>query len=112
MLSDAALPMMVLILGMQLKSATAPQQPRVVGAAVALSLFVAPLTGITLSYFLGLTGAARDAAIVLASMPAAVVTTVLALEFRLDSSFITSVVFVSTLLSPFTLVLLIGWLKG
>jgi predicted permease len=45
-------------------------------------------------------------------MPAAVVTTVLALEFRLDSSFITSVVFVSTLLSPFTLVLLIGWLKG
>ena len=44
-------------------------------------------------------------------MPAAVVTTVLALEFDLDSSFVTSVVFISTLLSPLTLVLLIAYLK-
>jgi predicted permease len=112
MLSDAALPMMVLILGMQLKTATVPQQPRVVGTAVALSLFVAPLAGILLSYVLGLTGAAREAAIVLASMPAAVVTTVLALEFNLDSNFVTGVVFVSTLLSPLTLALLIAWLQS
>ena len=47
----------------------------------------------------GSTGAARQAAIVEASMPAAVVTTVLALEFDLDASLSTSVVTVSTLLS-------------
>ncbi len=37
-------------------------------------------------------------------MPAAVITTVLALEFDLDASFATSVVFFTTLLSPITLV--------
>jgi predicted permease len=44
-------------------------------------------------------------------MPAAVVTTVLALEFDLDPSFATSVVFVSTVLSPFSLVLIIAYLQ-
>jgi predicted permease len=111
MLSDAALPMMLLILGMQLKRAVAPNRPAVVGAAVALSLLLCPLIGIGLSHLLGLSGASRQAAIVLASMPAAVVTTVLALEFDLDSSFVTSVVFVSTVLSPVTLVFLIAYLR-
>jgi predicted permease len=55
---------------------------------------------------------ARSVAIVVSAMPAAVVTTVLALEFNLDSAFVTSVVFLSTLLSPITLVLLIAYLKG
>jgi predicted permease len=111
MLSDAALPMMLLILGMQLKRAIVPHRPRVVGTAVALSLIVSPIVGIGLTLLLGFSGAARAAAITLASMPAAVVTTVLALEFDLDSSFVTSTVFVSTLLSPLTLVPIIAWLR-
>jgi hypothetical protein len=111
MLSDAALPMMLLILGMQLKRAVVPDQPRVVAAAVALSLIVGPIVGVCLTIVLGLSGAARQAAIVLAAMPSAVITTVLAVEFDLDHSFVTSVVFVSTLLSPFTLVLLIAYLQ-
>jgi predicted permease len=111
MLSDAALPMMILILGMQLKRAVVPNRPRVVGVAVALSLVVSPIIGFGLSLLLGFSGAARAAAITLASMPAAVITTVLALEFDLDSSFVTSTVFVSTLLSPLTLVPLIAWLQ-
>src|SRR4030095_13529475 len=112
MLSDAALPSMLLILGMQLKRAVAPNRPLVVGAAVVLSMFVPPIIGFSLTALLGLSGAARSAAIVLASMPAAVVTTVLALEFDLDSSFVTSVVFVSTLISPATLALLIAYLRA
>ena len=111
MLSDATLPMMILILGMQLKRAVVPNRPRVVGAAVALSLIVCPIIGFALALLLGFSGAARAAAITLASMPAAVVTTVLALEFDLDSSFVTSTVFVSTLLSPLTLVPIIAWLQ-
>jgi predicted permease len=111
MLSDAALPMMLLILGMQLKGAVVPHRPRVVGTAVALSLIVSPIIGVGLTMLLGFSGAARASAITLASMPAAVVTTVLALEFDLDSSFVTSTVFVSTLLSPLTLVPIIAWLQ-
>jgi predicted permease len=112
MLSDAAIPMMLLVLGMQLKRATFPERPAAVMIAVALSLLVAPVVGMTLSTVLGMTGIARSVAIVVSAMPAAVVTTVLALEFDLDSAFVTSVVFVSTLLSPLTLVMLIAYLKG
>lgn len=111
MLADASLPMMILVLGMQLKRATIPKRLSRVIVAVALSLIVAPIVGVALTAFLGLSGAAREAAIVLAAMPAAVITTVLALEFDLDSNFVTSVVFLSTVLSPFTLALLIAYLK-
>jgi len=112
MLSDAAIPMMILVLGMQLRRATFPNRPGAVMVAVALSLLVAPVVGITLSAALGMTGIARNVAIVVSAMPAAVITTVLAMEFDLDSAFVTSVVFVSTLLSPVTIVLLIAYLKG
>jgi hypothetical protein len=111
LLSDAAIPVMLLVLGMQLERAVLPKHPVAVGAAVVLSLVVAPLIAFGLAALLGLTGAARQAAIIEASMPAAVITTVLALEFDLDAGFSTSVVFFTTLLSPVTLVLLIAYLQ-
>ena len=111
LLSDAAIPIMLLVLGMQLERATLPKHPAAVGAAVTLSLVVAPLLAFGLTALLGLTGAARQAAIIEASMPAAVITTVLALEFDLDAGFSTSVVFFTTLLSPITLVALIAYLQ-
>ena len=111
LLSDAAIPIMLLVLGMQLERAVMPKHPMAVGAAVMLSLVVAPLIAFGLSAVLGLTGAARQAAIIEASMPAAVITTVLALEFDLDAGFSTSVVFFTTLLSPITLVVLIAYLQ-
>jgi malate permease and related proteins len=111
LLSDAAIPVMLLILGMQLERAAMPDRPAAVGLAVGLSLLVAPVVGVALTMLLGLSGVARQVAIVGASMPAAVITTVLALEFDLDPSFATSAVFLSTILSPFTLVLLIAYLR-
>ena len=111
LLSDAALPMMLLVLGMQLERATSPERPRVVLVAVGLSLMVAPLVALGLAWALGLTGTARQAGVVLASMPVAVVTTILALEFDASPAFVTSAVFLSTLLSPFTLTPLIAYLK-
>lgn len=111
LLSDAAIPIMLLVLGMQLERAVMPKQPMAVAAAAVLSLVVAPAIAFGLAALLGLTGAAKQAAIIEASMPAAVITTVLALEFNLDAAFSTSVVFVTTLLSPVTLVLLIAYLR-
>jgi predicted permease len=78
---------------------------------VALSLLVSPLAGVALAALIGLSGPAWQAAIVGASMPAAVITTVLALEFELDPGFTTSAVFLSTVLSPCTLVVIIAWLQ-
>jgi hypothetical protein len=111
LLGDAAIPVMLLILGMQLERAVRPDRPGVVALAVGLSLLVGPIVGISLTMLLGLTGLAQKVAIVGASMPAAVITTVLALEFDLDPSFATGAVFLSTILSPFTLVVLLAYLQ-
>jgi predicted permease len=112
LLSDAALPTMVLVLGMQLEGAKMPERPSVVGVAVVLSLIVAPVVALGLTSVLGLSGPARQAGVILASMPVAVVTTILALEFEIAPSFVTSAVFVSTLLSPLTLTPLIAFLSS
>ena len=103
--------MMILVLGMQFERATVPERPATVALAVVISLFITPIVAFGLSHLLGLTGPARQAAIVQASMPAAVVTTILALEFDLAPAFVTSVVFVSTMLSPLTLTALIAYLQ-
>jgi predicted permease len=111
LLSDAALPTMILVLGMQLERAQRPERPSAVLVAVVLSLVVAPFVALGLTSFIGLSGAARQAGVILASMPVAVVTTILAVEFEIAPSFVTSAVFVSTLLSPLTLTPLIAYLR-
>ncbi len=112
LMHDASLPMLMLVLGMQLQSARRTEQPAAVAAAVALSLVVSPLLALPLAAGVGLSGPAFEAAVLQAGMPAAIVTTILALEFDLDPTFPTSVVFVSTLLSPFTVTLLIAFLRA
>jgi len=111
MLSDAALPVMILVLGMQLERAVWPARPRIVILAVGVSLLVAPLVALGLCGLLGLTGPARQSAVILSSMPVAVITTILALEFEMDPEFVTSAVFLSTLASPLTLTPLIAYLR-
>jgi hypothetical protein len=111
MLSDAALPMMILVLGMQLERTTWPSRPGVVAAAVALSLVATPLVAFGAARLLGLSGPALQAGILQASMPAAVITTILALEFDTAPDFVASVVCVATLLSPLTLTVIIAILQ-
>jgi malate permease and related proteins len=111
LLSDAALPLMILVLGMQLERAVRPERVSVVATAVTLSLLVTPVLGWTFATLLGMHGAAFQAAMIQTSMPAAVVTTVLALQYEVAPSFVTSVVVISTLLSPFTLTWIIAMLK-
>jgi predicted permease len=111
LLSDAALPMMILVLGMQLERASVPDRPLFVAAAVGLSLVVAPFVSLGLASLIGVSGPGRQAGVTLASMPVAVVTTILALEFDVAPAFVTSAVFVSTFLSPLTLTPLIAYLK-
>lgn len=112
LLSDAALPTMILVLGMQLERATLPARPSLVVVAVSLSLVVAPLVSLGLASLLGLSGVSRQAGVLLASMPVAVVTTILALEFDVSPAFVTSAVFFSTLVSPLTLTPLIAYLRN
>ncbi len=111
MLSGAALPVMMLVLGMQFERAARPERPFLVGLAAVLTLVVSPLLAFALADVLGLTGSGRQAAVLEASMPAAIMTTVLALEYDASPSFVTAVVFVTTLASPLTVTLVIALLK-
>jgi predicted permease len=111
LLSGASLPMMMLVLGMQLERAAKPENPLLIGLAIVLTLVISPLLAFGMVNVLDLSGAARQAAMLEASMPSAVVTTILALEYGVMPSFVTSVVLASTLLSPITVTLLIAFLK-
>jgi len=74
-----------------------PAQPGIVVLGLGISLLVAPFVALALASALGISGPARQAAVTLASMPVAVVNTILALEFELAPEFVTSAVFVSTI---------------
>jgi hypothetical protein len=111
LLGNASIPVMLLVLGMQLERSGWPTRPGVVAAAVAISLLVKPALALGLAAALELDGPARQAAIVQSSMPAAVVATILAIEFDTATELVTNIVFYSTLLSPLTLTLLVAWLQ-
>ena len=63
-----------------------------------------------LAWLLGLEGTARQAGILQASMPSAVLCIILATEYDLEPELVTSVVFFTTLLSPLTLTPLLLYL--
>jgi predicted permease len=111
LLSGAALPAMILVLGMQLERAGRITRVPLVAMAASLKLVVAPLIGLGLALLLGLTGASKQAGISQAGTPAAVLMTILALEYDVEPAFVTNVVFISTLLSPLTLTVIIALLK-
>ena len=110
LLSQAAIPVMLLLLGVQLYHNWRVGDGRHVPLAVALRLLVAPALALVLAPLFGLTGPARQAGLVQAAMPTAVVSTVLAENYGLAAPFVTRVVVVSTLLSPLTLTPLLAWL--
>jgi hypothetical protein len=111
LLSGAAIPTMILVLGMQLERGSWPERPLLVVAAGILALIVTPILALGASRVLGLAGAARQAAILQSGMPSAVLTTILALEFDVAPSFVTACVTLSTLASPITVTLLIAVLQ-
>ncbi len=112
LLSQAAIPVMLLLLGVQLYHNWRVGSGRYVPLAVVLRLLVGPAIALLLVPIFGLTGPARQAGLVQAAMPTAVVTTVLAETYGLESAFVTRVVVVTTLLSPLTLTPLLAWLGG
>jgi hypothetical protein len=81
-----------------------------IGASAFLQLVVSPLIGLLVAHWMGLTGASLQAAVLQASMPAAVVTTVLAVQYDLDKTLVSGVVVLTTILSPLTLTPLIAYL--
>lgn len=110
-LGRAAVPVMLVLLGVQLRRNSLGRDLKRVSVATVLRLVVAPLLSLILAALVGLTGDARRASVLEASMPTAVTSIILALEFDVLPEFVTGVVFLSTILSPLSLTLLIAFLR-
>jgi predicted permease len=110
LLSQASIPVFLVVLGMQLrgKGIVGPWRPLALGTGARLA--GGAVVGLGLAALLDLEGPARQAGILQAAMPSAVITIVLATEYDVEPAFVTSVVVVTTLLSPLTLTPLLAFL--
>jgi len=103
LLSDAAIPGMLLVLGLQLQNNHRTHNPRALVLANGVRLFGGMGIGFVLAAVFGLQGMAFNAGMLESSMPTAVLSTILATEYDVEPAFVTTAVFSSTLLSPLTL---------
>lgn len=108
--ANGSIPVMIILLGLELSRVQWSHSIRAIGLSTALRLLVGPALGLLLAVPFGLHGAARQGNVVEASMPAAVTSTVLATEYGLDTSLVTAIVFIGTILSPLTLTPLLVYL--
>ena len=98
-----AIPVLLVVLGMQMASLRGTSDLRLAIPAVSVRLIGGPLIGLLVATMLGLTGLGRSTSIIEASMPTAVFTIILATEFDLQPTAVTSIVVLTTLLSPITI---------
>jgi predicted permease len=114
LLAQAAVPSMLLVLGVNLAKTFQSRQytlhlPALTFVTVA-RLVLAPALAWALARGLGLDGLARNVAILESAMPTAVITTILATEFESDPPFAAMCVLVTTLASILTLAILLNWI--
>ena len=104
LLGDAAIPGMLLVLGLQLqKIQLARNDVRALLLATGMRLLGGLGVGLLLAPLFGLGGMAYNAGVLESSMPTAVLATILATEYDAEPAFVTTAVFTTTLLSPLTL---------
>jgi predicted permease len=108
LMAEALIPIMLLTLGIQLAAMGRPHIGRHVVTVSAVRLLAGPLAALMVAAVMGMSGIARDAGIIQASMPAAVLTSLIALEHDLLPDFVTTVVLFSTLASAVTLTLVLA----
>ena len=112
LLAAAAIPAMLLLLGMHIGQAGLPRQRGPLAGSVVLRLLVSPLWAWILLPLFHLPRPGQQSAILEAAMPSAVLTSVIASQYQVEPEFVAGAVLVSTLLSPLTITPLILLLGG
>jgi predicted permease len=112
LLSQAAIPSMLVLLGLQLQRAVWGTKGIAMAAANFIRLAISPLIAYGLSVPFVLQDHGLQAGVTEASMPSAVMTTVLATEYEVEPEFVTTIVTTTTLLSPLTLTPILAFLGG
>ena len=111
LLSQATVPAMLVVLGLQLSRASVRGRLRPILMAAGIRLVIGPLIAVGLVALLGMSGLTRQVAIMQSAMPTAVMTSVLAAEFGADSEFVSATILVSTLASVITLSVLLSLIR-
>lgn len=112
LLGQAAIPTMLILLGLQLQRIKLDGYAKALGVGLSLRLLVAPALAFGGAMILGLSQMGIQAGVSEAAMPTAVMATVLATEFDTEPAFVTAMVTLGTLLSPLTLTPLLALLGG
>ncbi len=110
-MAGAAVPVMLVVLGLQLQTAIGIDSIRDTVAATVVRLMAAPAASWLIATAIGVDAFTRNTLVVLAAAPTAVIATVLATEFNARPAFVTRVVVVSTLTSMLTTTALISLLR-
>ncbi len=109
LLAQAMIPVMLVALGVQLAASAGLRIDRKTLLASGVRLLGGPAVAAGLALLLGMTDLPRATAIIQSGMPAAVLTSIIALEYDLLPDFVTATVLVSTLASAITLTLLLAF---
>ena len=103
LLASALIPVMLLTLGVQLAGMPRALPAPRLGIPIAVKLVFAPAAAVVAIGLLGLGGLPGDVVVLQAAMPAAVFTSLIAIEHDLEADYVTSVVLMGTLISAATL---------
>lgn len=110
LLGQAMIPVMLITLGVQMGEITKIKINFNVFAASTVRLIGGPVLALLIIPYFGLEGLERSTGILQAAMPAAVLASIIALEYKLLPEFVTTTVLFSTLYSVLTLTVILTFI--
>ncbi|MCP3177916.1 MAG: AEC family transporter [Desulfuromonadales bacterium] len=112
LLGDAAIPLMLVLLGMQLARTRLESQWGFLSLATIIRLAIAPLIAWAITVLLAIDGTSRNVIILQTSTPSAVLPLLYALRFGMRPDLVAGTIFVTTLLSAGSLTIILYLLQG
>lgn len=103
LLASAAVPLMLVLLGVQLRNVNRIEPMPGLWRSTVVRLLGAPLLAVAVCVALGVSGMERNVLVLQASMPTAVITSVIATEYDTAPKLVAMVILVTTLISMVTL---------
>jgi len=108
LVGQAAIPLMLILLGMQLAKTDVIPNLRFLSTATLLRLVAAPVVAYALASLLGITALDRDVVVLQTSTPSAILPLLYSIRFQTRPDLVASTIFVTTLLSSVSLTILLA----
>lgn len=109
MIGNIAIPLIMLILGMQLADVTTKTVAiRTISLAVIVRLILSPVLAVLICHGLGVSTLLTQIVVLMSAMPSAANTTLYAIQFKTEPDLVSSCTLMSTLLSVVTLTVLLN----